>query len=251
MNLTTLFSELKLNKSFAYKPNFSQLLINGPDALSFLQKMSTNDLNQLAVDQSLSTVFITHQGKIIDFTHVFCLKKDSFLLLSHHNQNVLYDWLEKYHFVEDFSITNTNAYEPTIIISCEPKASNALKLFGDDNLTAYLNITNQNKHELINEELWQTLRIAYLYPQVPNEINENYMPQNVGLDSYISLNKGCFIGQEVIAKAITYQKNPSFLVGLHNEPNEDFLGIITSKSPVFDAKHINILAIVKKVLKNY
>jgi folate-binding protein YgfZ len=248
MTLTTLFSELNLNKSFAYKPTFSQLLISGPDALSFLQKMSTNDLSQLATDQSLSTVFITHQGKIIDFTHVFCLKKDSFLLLSHHNQEFLYDWLEKYHFIEDFSITKTNAFEPSVIISCGQTPNNALKLFGDANLVAYLSINNQDNYELISEQVWQALRIAFLYPQAPNEINEHYMPQNIGLEHYISLNKGCFIGQEVIAKAITYQKNPFILVGLYNEPEKDFLGIITSKSPIFDANHINILAIVKKVL---
>ncbi|MDH3590818.1 MAG: aminomethyltransferase, partial [Planctomycetota bacterium] len=40
----------------------------------------------------------------------------------------------------------------------------------------------------------------------PNEINENHNPWEVGLDDAISLNKGCYVGQEVIARLKTYDK---------------------------------------------
>jgi folate-binding protein YgfZ len=49
---------------------------------------------------------------------------------------------------------------------------------------------------------------------VPNEINEETNPWEVGLDDAISLTKGCYVGQEVIARIHTYGKLRRRLAGL-------------------------------------
>ena len=44
------------------------------------------------------------------------------------------------------------------------------------------------------------MRIRAGYPAAPNEINEAYIPLEAGLNSAISFKKGCYIGQEIIAR---------------------------------------------------
>jgi folate-binding protein YgfZ len=43
---------------------------------------------------------------------------------------------------------------------------------------------------------------------------EAYTPLEVGLDNYISDSKGCYTGQEIIARQVTYGKVTKHLVGL-------------------------------------
>lgn len=48
-----------------------------------------------------------------------------------------------------------------------------------------------------NFDAW---RIHHAYPRFPNEINEEYIPLEAGLWSAVSFNKGCYTGQEIIAR---------------------------------------------------
>lgn len=64
-------------------------------------------------------------------------------------------------------------------------------------------------------------RIVLGIPEAPGEINDNYNPHEANLVSDISFTKGCYIGQEVIARLDTYnkvQKKLSLLV--FDEPVE-------------------------------
>ena len=86
-------------------------------------------------------------------------------------------------------------------------------------------------------------RIAAGIPLAPGELSERWTPYDVGLQQAISLKKGCYVGQEVLARMETYQKirrgfvrlimetypeNESSRV-LMKEGNE--IGYVTSVSP--------------------
>ena len=47
---------------------------------------------------------------------------------------------------------------------------------------------------------FESLRIAASYPAFPNEINEEHIPLEAGLWDAVSFSKGCYIGQEIIAR---------------------------------------------------
>lgn len=59
---------------------------------------------------------------------------------------------------------------------------------------------------LIGENAWNTFRVEQGIPAAPNEINDNYNPNEAGLLRFIDFGKGCYIGQEVIARLDTYDK---------------------------------------------
>ncbi|QQS36922.1 MAG: aminomethyl transferase family protein [Ignavibacteriales bacterium] len=94
---------------------------------------------------------------------------------------------------------------------------------------------------LVGEESYNIYRIEQGLLSAPEELNDNYNPLESGLKEYISFTKGCFIGQEVIARLDTYDKVQKNLCGIeleefpgmtsgillyNNEDNE--AGIITS-----------------------
>ena len=69
----------------------------------------------------------------------------------------------------------------------------------------------------LDQESYHTLRVEAGQPAVGSELSEEYSPLETGLSSAISGNKGCYTGQEVIARQITYDKVTRQLAGLRLE----------------------------------
>ena len=61
---------------------------------------------------------------------------------------------------------------------------------------------------------YDRLRIEAGWPEYGHEITDAYNPLEAGLLSAVSFTKGCYIGQEVIARLDTYQKLKQHLMGL-------------------------------------
>jgi folate-binding protein YgfZ len=59
---------------------------------------------------------------------------------------------------------------------------------------------------MIGEYAFDFYRVLNKVPKNPNEINDNFNPHETGLINEVSFNKGCYIGQEVIARLDTYDK---------------------------------------------
>jgi folate-binding protein YgfZ len=59
---------------------------------------------------------------------------------------------------------------------------------------------------LVGEEAYNIYRVEQGILAAPNEINDDYNPNEAGLLEYIDFKKGCYIGQEVIARLDTYDK---------------------------------------------
>ena len=90
--------------------------------------------------------------------------------------------------------------------------------------------------DYLNDDQFNNYRIVNNLAGYPTEINENYNPLEAGLKKYINFNKGCYIGQEVIARLDTYSKVKNRLVLIKSDTelnseliNEDkLIGNITS-----------------------
>jgi glycine cleavage system T protein len=63
-------------------------------------------------------------------------------------------------------------------------------------------------------ETFETLRVETGIPLYPSELNEDVNPLEVNNLEAVSFSKGCYVGQEVIARLQTYNKVRKRLVGL-------------------------------------
>jgi folate-binding protein YgfZ len=115
---------------------------------------------------------------------------------------------------------------------------------------------------LVGELALETARIGAGWPLYGPELGEDYIPLEAGLRSAISFNKGCYVGQEIIARMDTYQRIAKRLVvlgcGETAEPDSPGLdpgdevwagdkavGRITSVAPLVDGGVVKALAYVK------
>ncbi len=112
---------------------------------------------------------------------------------------------------------------------------------------------------LIGEDAYHEYRIKLGIPAAPNEINDQYNPLEAGMLHLVDFKKGCYIGQEVIARLDTYDKFQNYLNGvifehpiesdqhfmlLDNEEQE--VGIVTSAVQSSEHKSSIGLAYIKK-----
>jgi folate-binding protein YgfZ len=76
---------------------------------------------------------------------------------------------------------------------------------------------------VIGDDTYNLLRIEAGIPLAPNELNQKHNPLETTLVQAISWTKGCYIGQEVIARLDTYDKVQRHLMGIEIEKDsQDF-----------------------------
>ena len=116
---------------------------------------------------------------------------------------------------------------------------------------------------LVGEDAYNTYRIEQGIPASPDEINDNFNPHEVGIINYVDFKKGCYIGQEVIARLDTYDKVQKRLAGIKflddvNFPDKYIIydnegteaGNVTSVTYSLKLKsHIGLALIRKKYLQ--
>jgi folate-binding protein YgfZ len=56
----------------------------------------------------------------------------------------------------------------------------------------------------LSTEAVEQLRVRQGFPAAPGELNDTTNPFELGLAPWVSLNKGCYVGQETLAKLATY-----------------------------------------------
>lgn len=109
---------------------------------------------------------------------------------------------------------------------------------------------------LTDESAYERYRIELGRPLAGHELTDTYNPLEAGLAWTCADNKGCYTGQEIIARQITYDKITKSLVGLRSarllpvgaEITADgrAVGAVTSATENMDAQAPIALAIVKR-----
>jgi folate-binding protein YgfZ len=228
-----------MDLAFFDRTTRGRLIVTGHDRKDLLHRLATNALAQMRPGQGAVTCFCTAKGRLIDWTVVLD-RGDDMLLLSG-NPERLAGHILQFTISEDVTVRNYMAIE---IVVCGPAAAGFLGVnlqpwqFADSNISgmkvqivriepllgeAYailapdavsLRRLLQERGKQLEPHEVDALRVRYGIPAVPNEINEDHGPWEAGLDEAVSLTKGCYVGQEVIARIRTYQKLRRRLAGL-------------------------------------
>jgi tRNA-modifying protein YgfZ len=164
--------------------------VKGPDAEDFLQRMVSNDVTQ---DGVVDALLLTAKARLIAPLRVWRRGDDDFLLLTEPELG------------EAVRMTLLRArFAAKCEIEVEEHASTLV--FGDaDGIPGELPGTV----EVIDREVSETMTVAELerariearVPAWGKELDESILPAEAGLDStHISFTKGCYPGQEPIAR---------------------------------------------------
>jgi folate-binding protein YgfZ len=207
---------------FAWSPA-SWLQVRGADAAAFLQGQFTNDLRGLtAGGGAVYGLWLSVKGKVIADSFVLRGKAvDEFWVGSYFSAAaVIRERLESHVIADEVEITDeTEAWVGVTWLGAEPEAVAAARrgtaglVFagrrGEDRGTEWMYrladgqpaALERSGAETVSAEEMERRRIAAGIPAVPRDIGPGDLPNEAGLESEaISYTKGCYLGQEVMAR---------------------------------------------------
>ena len=227
--------------------HFGRLIMSGSDAIDLLNRLSTNDLEQLQPDHGMSSVLTTNKGRIIDLLYVLHRGEDLLILTSPGTQTKVVEWIDFYTFIEDVSVEDITGktserlyigeraaellseqgFLPTTLtddlshIQTGDGESRTTAIRADiGELPTYRVIAPSDGPlpgfglNMLDEDDFRALRIEQAIAAYPSEMNEDRNPLEANLKPHISFNKGCYIGQEVVARLNTYDRVQRFMCRL-------------------------------------
>jgi tRNA-modifying protein YgfZ len=218
------------------------LRADGKDFLDLLHRLSTNDVKFLTQGDVAETIIVTEKARILDCVLVLCLQDHTLLLTSPGRTRVLLEWLDKYTIMEDARYSDLTAefaqYEingdleggrigpgptpkpspwrwefaetgdaPVLFARHESICGPGIRcLVPKKELSGFLLNAQTQLPAPMNESQFEPWRIARGLPKAAAELTDQFHPLECGASKAVSFTKGCYIGQEVIARLDSYNK---------------------------------------------
>jgi folate-binding protein YgfZ len=172
--------------------------VKGPDAAEYLQRMLSNDVAALAPGDACDALLLTPKGRVIAPLRVFRRADDDFLLLTEPELGErLAAELLRMRFAARAEIAPEEHRSHIILGTREVGIPN------DDYGLPAVEVLDAEPldGEPLRETELEALRIEAGTPAWGKELDESILPAEAGLDeTHISFDKGCYPGQEPIAR---------------------------------------------------
>ncbi len=194
-----------ISKDFYIPLNRKILMVSGKDHLKFLNGISTN-LNG-NINESTRNLILNNKGKILfDIIFYRVEQETSLILVSDNEVDELVDYVNKYKL--SYRVEIKKLKENCIISKEQNKRSvfsfNSPNIGEEDLIINILdNDYKDSEDDIVKYNFWKA---SNGIPSYPNEINSNRIPIELNLWFPLNFTKGCYIGQEIIAR-IRYKGN--------------------------------------------
>ncbi|XP_002975902.2 putative transferase At1g60990, chloroplastic [Selaginella moellendorffii] len=234
--------------------HFGRLRVTGDDRLRFLHNQSTADFLPLKDGEGCDTVFVTNTARTIDLATAWAMNTAVILLVSPETRHDLIKLLNKYIFfsdkVEVDDITEKTSYFSIV----GPQSDNVMRQLKLESLIdkpygTHVHYTANGAPVTVGvgsglctkgysflvstaaagpvwtsilkcgalpmgSSAWERLRILQGRPVPGKELTDEFNVLEAGLWRTISQTKGCYIGQETVARLITYNGVKQHLHGV-------------------------------------
>lgn len=237
-----------------------RLEVSGPEAGAFLHRLLASDVRGLEIGRGQRALLLDSKGKVLFDFELYRSEEQRYVLsVPQGRAGALHAALERYHFSEKLAFAQRSAdYAPLIVLG---PASDALvtrtlgcavpeeeyrwsagSFGGASVLAVRTRYAGSRAIRLVATSesapaLWNALRAAGAAASgivvrdilrveagaalAGEDVDESVYPQEARLEDAFSLTKGCYIGQEVVAKIDTYgglNKRLSALKVAHDDP---------------------------------
>jgi len=239
--------------------NYSAISLQGDDKTSYLQGQVTCDVNSLPNDKLLTGAHCNAKGKVFS----------CFRLFEHNNQHILFQpkttltpslaELKKFGVFAkvDISATDNLAFFALVgeqaadLLNAKfeqvPDNLNPVVSIGSTTLVylagirdRYLIIDEKSTLEtsltsfdlpVLNHNVWQLLEIVEGFPSLTAENENEYVPQMLNMQAIngISFTKGCYLGQETVARMQYLGRNKKALFALTGKVTEQIQTTVIEK----------------------
>jgi len=176
----------------------SVIQVSGSDSQTFLQSQFSNDINKIADGEFQINSYCQHQGKIIAIIWVVKVNNYFYLSLPTSLLNKILDKLNMFKMMSNVTFTDkTNIIKQYGLIDEYYDKAHRI----NDRLS--LLFTNEKLKTEKDIFFWKKALIDFSIPEVTLETSEFFVPEVLNLDINelgVSFTKGCYPGQEVVAR---------------------------------------------------
>ena len=114
--------------------HMGEFFVEGPDAIPFLQKVTSNDVSKLIPGKIQYSCFPNEQGGIVDDLLVYCFSEEHFLLVVNAS-NMDKDWNHLQNYTSGFEVELSNQSDDCSLLAVQgPKATEILQTLTQVNL---------------------------------------------------------------------------------------------------------------------
>ncbi|MCM8534972.1 MAG: tetratricopeptide repeat protein [Lentisphaeraceae bacterium] len=231
------YDACRKNIAFAEIKDWVLLRLKGADHLQFLQGQTTNDVLSLKDGEGQASAILTPKAKLVSLIMNFRCKDGLYMLVPKERQQIVKEHLEKYAIMDeveislpDFKILSVigpeskgfleDKFNQPLTMSI-PYSHQQLDWNGEGVPLLNYSFTGENgyltfskdvsslkgrldpKEEVVSlcEKVQETLRVEAGMPKWGIDCDENTLFPEMNLQtSSISYTKGCFVGQEIVAR---------------------------------------------------
>jgi len=203
--------------------------VEGPDRVAFLQGQLTQEVRGLRPGESRLAAGLTPQGKLLYYGRLVA-QADRFLLILEASAGATTrEHLSRYAAFQNVAVRDASSqfvvaslYGPRGAEIVAPEGGLRLPGWGElsaeiaapaDSLEALNARLAAEGSNPLSESDAEILRIEEGRPALGRDAGPGNLPQEVGLGDAIAADKGCYVGQEVVARLKTYGRLQRRLAG--------------------------------------
>ncbi len=195
--------------------------VEGPDRLTWLHSLTTQQLEGLAPGEPVITLVLSPQGHV---EHALYGVDDGTAFTAHVEPGRAADlvaWLDRMRFLMRVEVSDVTS---ELAVAWRPAAGGRHDLVPRDQLRAYAAAAGP----ACGTWAYEALRIARGEPRLGHDTDHRTIPNEVGWvgpgpNSAVHLDKGCYRGQETVARVHTLGRPPRRLTLLHLDGSENRL----------------------------
>lgn len=208
--------------------SFAVIKVSGEDRFTWLNSLFSQKLDQLSAGESVETLSLDAQGRIQQMIRIIVTEDDLLLITEKDSIEQLFDYLVKMRFRKIVEVSKTEFF---VVASYDKPMSEIFwkdswpeirmggYRYGTRNISypLVLNLVDSAQANLIGFQDIEPLRI-YAGRPAETELDEKTLPHELDLlTSGVHLQKGCYRGQEAVAKVHKLGHPPRRLTMLYLE----------------------------------
>ncbi|MBX3267883.1 MAG: aminomethyltransferase family protein [Acidobacteria bacterium] len=208
-----IYNHIRSGGAGYYEHDRGLIAVWGKEAVPFLDGMITNDMKTLEDGQQMLAAFPNAQGRLLAVVRVLRQGERFLIETEGATREKVYQNLFRFTFAGDFFVEDLSAqfryfeffgYVPPIELGeggVRYEGGRSVGCFvRSDAAEAFLERLAQLEIVQISDKTYETLRIENGIPLYGVDMDETTIVPELGLDGLISYIKGCYIGQEIIAR---------------------------------------------------
>jgi folate-binding protein YgfZ len=215
-----IYNEIRSGRAGFYQQKRGLLSVHGKEAVQFLDGMITNDMKTLEDGAQMVAAFPNAQGRLLALVRVQRQGERFLFETEEATREKLFQNLFRFTFAGDFFVEDLSdqfsyfevfgpledVYHPEVAemfpgaFAFEAKHGASYFMPVDQTEKVRDALINENDCVVIDDEVYETLRIESGIPKYGVEMDETTIVPELGLDGMISYTKGCYVGQEIIAR---------------------------------------------------